>query len=118
MLLRRALKRVALVVLGALAFAQAGIALAACTMDRGGMAQMSDDCDGCKSAVPNPNLCVAHCTSDLQQAGLSLGVAPAAVDAPALLVSPIEPAWSRNRGLDSSPPGAPPRRILLHSFLI
>jgi hypothetical protein len=112
----------ALVVLASLVFAQAAVALALCPMERGGLAQMSADC-ACQSAVPGVgelgmNGCVAHCTSDLQQSGFVLGMVPAAADAPVLIVSALEPPWSRNRGLDSSPPGTPPRRILLHSFLI
>ena len=114
---------IAILTLAMLAFAQAAVALAVCPMDRGGLAQMADDCAVCESAAPVPgalgaNACVAHCTSDLQQAGFTLGMVPAAADAPILIVSAIEPSWSRSRGLDSPPPGAPPRRILLHSFLI
>ena len=113
---------IALLMLAMLAFAQTAVALAVCSMERGEIAQMAADC-GCKSAAPGSmglgtNACVAHCTSDLQQAGFAIGLAPGAADAPVLLVSLVEPPSSRHRGLDSPPPGAPPRRILLHSFLI
>jgi hypothetical protein len=114
---------IALLMLAMLAFTQTAVALTVCSMERGVPTQMTADGHACESAAPGPmnigaNGCVAHCTSDLQQAGFAIGLVPDAADAPALLVSLLEPSSSRHQGLDSPPPGAPPRRILLHSFLI
>jgi len=113
---------IAFLMLATLAFAQAAVALTVCSMERGELAQMTDDCTCVSTASGSmalgTNGCVVHCTSDLQQAGFAIGPVSGAVNAPVLLVSLVEPLWSRNQGLDSSPPGAPPRRILLHSFLI
>ena len=122
MILRRGRKRalLTLVVLGSLMFAQAAVALALCPMERGSLAAMSGH--SCESAAPagalGANGCVAHCTADLQQAGFFPGI-PSGASAGVVLPAPaMEPQSSRNRGLESPPPGAPPRRILLHSFLI
>jgi hypothetical protein len=109
-----------------LAFAQASVALAACSMDRGGMAQMVTVGDGCgdcnaevKTYVPQyANRCVAHCTADLQLNGLALALVRGPADAPVLLVPRVEPRFLGGAGLEAPPPGAVPPRILLHSFLI
>jgi hypothetical protein len=60
---------------------------------------------------------LAHCTSDLQLAGLSVALVRSPAAAPVLVVE----AAGRTPDAIASyepPPGGPPRRILLHSFLI
>jgi hypothetical protein len=106
-----------------LAFAHGSLALAACDMDRGSMAQamaMSDmpDCDGVagEDAVPG-SACVSHCSSDLQLPGLQVPL----VREPATVLVLVVQLRERNfdGALLAAPPHpAPPRRILLHSFLI
>jgi hypothetical protein len=123
----RALKRrVALLLLGLFVFAQVNVALAACSMDSGMLGQVMastgdgpcGDCGttGSDHAALSSNLCVAHCTSDLQLAGAGVIIVAAAPTLPALVVR--RPEVPLRTGLDGPPSGAPPRRILLHSFLI
>ena len=74
----------AILVLAALAFAQAGVALAGCSMDRGMLAgamsmPAGEGCGACdvpkqQSAMAMSNLCVAHCTADLQQASEAMAI--------------------------------------------
>jgi hypothetical protein len=114
-------RRVALLLIGLLVFAQGAVALAACSMERGMTAHIAmaadEHCADCPSpAAQNGNLCVAHCTSDLQLAGLTMSLVPGPAQLPVLVVS--HPTAFPPTGLDAPPPGAPPRRILLHSFLI
>jgi hypothetical protein len=117
---RRFIRRLALALIALLAFAQVGVALAGCFMDRGGMASMATLGDCCSPAPefqPAPqfkNDCLAHCTADLQLSGLPVGLVQAPADTPVLLLP--------HPGLTypAAPPPAPPipSRILLHSFLI
>lgn len=115
----------AIFVIAALAFTQASVAFAACSMDRGmlgpAMAILAGgSCDACEMAKPAPmnGKCVAHCTADLQQVSYPVVIAPALAPMPLLWVSkPPEPA-TPPKGLTARPPGAPPHRVLLHSFLI
>lgn len=122
MTMRRTLKRcIALLLLGALGFSQISVALAACFMDRGSMAQMSAmPCDcGPSDAQPSSATCVAHCTADLQLVGGTVAIVRSAADTPVLVVAPGKPPGAAmSRGLESPPPGAPSRRVLLHSYLI
>ncbi len=118
-------RRVALLLTGLLVFSQASVALAACSMDRGTMAQAmtSDDaCTDCVSApgrvAPIRNVCLAHCTSDLQLAGIAIALAAAPADLPVLMVARPGLRSTPRTGLSTPPSGAPPHRILLHSFLI
>ncbi len=118
-------RRVALLLIGLLVFSQAAVALAACSMDRGTVAQAmaSDDaCAGCASApgraAPIRSVCMAHCTSDLQLAGIAVAMAAAPADLPVLMVARPELRSTPRTGLSTPPSGAPPHRILLHSFLI
>src|SRR4051794_19926681 len=120
----RLIRRIAFALLAFYAFAQASVALAACNMDRGAMAQAMDmpageNCDAC----PTPDadsvsaLCVAHCTADLQ----ITTAAPEAIPAPAIAGALIVPMVRRftSPPLVAHPsPGNPPRRILLHSFQV
>jgi hypothetical protein len=119
----RLIRRIAIVLLALYAFGQAGVALAACGMDRGAMAQAmampaDDTCDDCaKAATESINaLCVAHCTADLQLTA----AAPDALPGPAIVDSAIAVGFPRFRSppVLALPPGAPPRRILLHSFQV
>ena len=115
-------RRVARLLIAVLTFAHITTALAACAMDRGvigqAIAMQEDSCDGAKLPDRLPNLCVAHCTADLQLAPIlpSLMRAPSA--SPVLTLGrydagSLSPAW-----FDGPSPGAPPTRILLHSFQV
>lgn len=118
----------AILVLAALAFAQASVALAGCSMDRGmlavAMAMPADDeCGACEMpkkqlALESMNVCVAHCTADLQQVSEPVAIVPGSAFLTVLFVTrpPSDP--SSPKGLTAAPPGAPPHRVLLHSFLI
>jgi hypothetical protein len=61
--------------------------------------------------------CVAHCTFDLQLAGLPLVLVRHPVELPVLLVAVAE-VRPNPTAPPAPPPLAVPRRILLHSFLI
>lgn len=122
----RLIRRVSILLIAMLAFAQASVAIAACSMDRSSLApmlDMSSDCGDCQTQVkPDApqyaNRCVAHCTSDLQLSGslAALAVHPAEVP---VLVLPRAELYRVPRAVDEpSSPGAVPVRILLHSFLI
>jgi hypothetical protein len=122
------MRRVALLMIGLLAFAQGSAASAACSMERGtaapAMAMAPDEpCDDCgaatsAAAAKYPNLCVAHCTSDLQLSGAAASIVRGPADLPVLRIARCEIGPAPHTGLHTPPPGAPPRRILLHSFLI
>lgn len=118
---------IALSVLAANAFAQASVSFADCPIQRGALAPMiaqaaEAPCEMAthvkKDAPRYANRCVAHCTADLQLAGVPAVLVRSAADVPVLLVAQPEGAPVPNTGLAVSPPGAPPHRILLHSFLI
>ena len=119
---RRLIRRVAVMLIAFLAFANGSLALAACGMDRGSMAQamaMPDmpDCDSAGNAPAPGAVCAAHCSSDLQLPGLQLPLVREAAAAAVLVVE------LRERHLDGAliaplPHPVPPPRILLHSFLI
>lgn len=118
---------VAALLLGALGFAQASIALAACAMERGSIAavlapESSDPCD-CGPAMTEfgplySNRCLAHCTSDLQLSGAApVIVAAGAQVSASILLRPVPPMALPRWG--SPPPAAAvPKRIQLHSFLV
>ena len=120
------LRRLAFLLLALFGFAQGSVALAACTLDRGTLSTamaapqpgMQDDCDN--SAMVGvrveANRCLAHCTADLQVCGDPVALAHA--PAPAFFMPVVTPHLVMPKGLDVPPPGAPPARILLHSFLI
>ena len=127
--LRRRLRRqVALLMLAVLGFAQASVALAACAMDRGELAQAAgtpphampaghECCDEEDSPAAAGNLCLAHCTSDLQAFGWA-GFAVPAVGRAVLVVLPQAVARTPRSAVAAAPPPRVPPRILLHSFLI
>ena len=116
-------RRIALALVALYAFGQASIALAACAMDRGAMAQAmampaSDTCDDCVTTAPDSVgvACVAHCTADLQLTGVASDAIAAPAMAP-LTVAPV-PRFRSPPVLAYRPPGNLPRRILLHSFQV
>jgi hypothetical protein len=121
----RLIRRFALCLIAVLAFAQASVVLAACTMERGSMASMlaMEDCGGCEQQADadiaqSANRCVAHCTADLQLPGSASALLRSPAHVPVLLLPPAHRPASPRTGLDQPPPGTPPHRILLHSFLI
>lgn len=119
--IRRLKRLLALVLLAALGFAQASIALAACNLDRGRLAQAIESDADCPCAEPSGQLsagCVAHCTADLQLAGAATVIARAPGDTPVLVVVPGEPRRDARGWQATHPPGGLPARILFQSFLI
>ena len=115
----------AVLVLAALAFAQANLAFAACSMDRGMLGAATatagdHDCEAKDMAEPAAidAKCVAHCTTDLQQVAQPGAVAPGSVAVLVVWMVPPQAAPVGPKGLTGRPPGAPPHRVLLHSFLI
>jgi hypothetical protein len=127
MSLKRSLRRwLAVVMLGVVAFAQASVAFSACRMERGrlgGAIGYSDGapCEGmaeAKAWTKYPNRCLAHCTSDLQLAGEILAPSGHPAQGPLLASAIPAPLPLAHIGLEARPPGAPPLRILLQSFLI
>src|ERR1700674_4535037 len=93
----RLIRRIAIALLALYAFGQASVALAACGMDRGAMAQAmampaGDTCDDCAKSESDSitALCVVHCTADLQVAGKApdVVVAPAITESMLVVVVP------------------------------
>lgn len=120
----RLIRRIAIALLALYAFGQASVALAACGMDREAMARAmampaGEPCGGCAPAERDSvgAVCVAHCTADLQTVSTTPGDAapPSAIVVPLKAVPPV---FRSALLLACPPPGAPPRRILLHSFQI
>lgn len=121
----RLIRRVSIWLIAMLAFAQASVALAACSMERGSLAPMLEMVDGCgcetqvKTDGPQyANRCVAHCTADLQLTGVATALVRSPAEAPVLLLPHFDRSPAPNTGLELPPPGTVPPRILLHSFLI
>jgi hypothetical protein len=123
------LKRwVARFLLAVVAFAQASLAFADCPADRGGLghALSAETMVTCQSGMISmsesgplyANRCLAHCTADLQIQATGVAIVRSAADAPVLFVPLREYRPLRAAGLQGLPPGAPPLRIVLHSFLI
>lgn len=116
---------VALMVLGALAFAHASVSIAACAMERGTMVEVlavetEAPCD-CGTSVTESgplyaNRCLAHCTADLQLAGAAVAIAADAVQGAMLPVPQDSRSTRPLRSAGSSPAAVIPRRIQLHSF--
>jgi hypothetical protein len=118
-------RRISIWLIAMLVFAQASVAVAACTMDRGSFAPMLQMAEGCdcetqlKPDAPQyANRCVAHCTADLQLSGSMTALVRSPAHVPVLLLPPFDRLASPRTGLESPPPGSVPHRILLHSFLI
>jgi len=114
--------------LALLAFAQGSVAFSGCSMDRGTVGRITAvdndksaaDCETpmTETSPQNANLCVLHCTWDLQVAGVAVALLRSPADLPILTVALPHAAPAPRTGLHAPPSGAPPRRILLHSFLI
>jgi len=120
-------RRIALLTLTLLAFAQASVAFSSCSMDRGtmGSAMAADndefaaDCETPITTTPSSaNLCALHCTWDLQVAGVAVALLRSPAGLPILTVALPRAAPAPRTGLLAPPSGAPPHRILSHSFLI
>jgi hypothetical protein len=126
------LKRwLSILLLAALGFSHASLAVAACVMDRADLSQMLASQDAVHECCDTPdghgeggnvsmtaNACMAQGTADLQLYG-SASV-PVLAGASPRLVLVVLPAIERplERRLIERPPAAVPSRILLHSFLI
>ena len=120
-------RRVAMLTLALLAFAQASVAFSGCLMDRGAMGpvmaadndESAGDCETPITTTPSSaNLCALHCTWDLQVAGVAVALLRSPADLPILTVALPRAAPAPRTGLLAPPSGAPPHRILSHSFLI
>jgi len=121
-------RRVAMLTLALFAFAQAGVVFSSCSMDRGAMSPAmaaDNDASGADRETPmtaaspqNANLCALHCTWDLQIAGVAVALLRSPADVAILTVALPHAAPAPRTGLGAPPSGAPPHRILLHSFLI
>jgi hypothetical protein len=120
-------RRVALLALALLAFAQASVAFSSCSMDRSTMGpvmaadndESGADCETPITTTPQSvNLCALHCTWDLQVAGAAVALLRSPAVLRILTVAPPHSAPAPRTGLLAPPSGAPPHRILLHSFLI
>lgn len=124
----RKLKRwIALLLLAATSFAQASVAFSACQVERGQLAQTIGTPDNrpCEDGVvmaeawtKYTNRCLAHCTADLQATGAAVALVRSPAFAPVLLLVRVASPPVADTGLDAPPLGAPPSRILLHSFLV
>jgi len=125
---RHARRWIATILLAAFAFGQANIAMAACDMERSelgsvvGASTGAPPCEGCGTVVEPGgqfiNLCVAHCTADLSNAGHAPSIVRAPVLTPVFLVPPKSPPPLLRAALEAPPPGTPPARVLQHAYLI
>ena len=121
---RRTVKRIASIVLGAMLFAQAALAAAACDWLRVAPAQAIMAKVGEPSCHEEPaqsaNLCLSHCLGNDQSADTPQVAIPAWNQASFLVIVDLERAPVLKAVLHYTPPhpGAPPPRILFQSFLI
>lgn len=120
--MKRCLSMLLLAVLG---FSQASVALAACMMDRGELAQMFAAqshacCDGAVAqAMPAvANICLSHSTADLQALGTPASEDYEPAELAVWIAPPRDARWAIAVRLAAPPFNAVPPRILLHSFLI
>ena len=121
---RGIVKKIASLVLGAMLFAQAALAAAACDWLRVAPAQAI----AAKPSEPtchdepaqNANLCLSHCLGSDQSADTPQVAIPAWSQASFLVIADLERAPVLKAVLRYTPPhpGAPPPRILFQSFLI
>lgn len=128
MYLKRARRAwIALLLLGALAFAHASVSTAACLMERGTVsdvlaAEPEAPCE-CGTSVSEfgplyANRCLAHCTADLQLAGAAVAVVAGMARRAWLPVPRASRPARRSRSGDAPLADAIPKRIQLHSFLV
>ncbi len=121
---RATARKIASVLLGAMLFAQAAIAAAACDWARVAPAQAIMAKAGEPSCheepAKNANLCLAHCLGNDQSADTPQVAIPAWNQASFLVIVDLERAPVLKSVLHYTPPhpGAPPPRILFQSFLI
>ena len=116
---RSFLSRTALIVLSALAFAQAAFAAALCDGQMRSPAQAiaeeSAPCHEGAAESRTANLCLAHCQSELQNLDKPSVSVPAMPSTPVLLVSlataPAEASRVAALLSQTFPPGAPPPLI-------
>jgi len=101
--------------------------LAGCLVDRGAiaaaLAPSSENGGGCDSSPiagepMNSAVCIAHCTSDLQAAGMPVAMVADIPDAPVLVVPRAELHFALTPRPESQPPDPVPPRIRFQSFLI
>ena len=117
----RVRRRIALLLFAVLAFAQLNAVLAApCPMTMAmSMDMPCEDCDTPLQSAHNdmPSVCATSCATGEQPGAVAaLAVLPAIQQAVLVLKRP--PNYERASGLEAPPSGAPPHRILQHSFLI
>jgi hypothetical protein len=120
-------RRIAFALLVVLALAQVNVAVAGCLTERGGSSMssmvltssdMQAPCDGCQAPEHMSNACVLHCTSDPQLTrSFESSVVPG-IERPFYRIARIEERSHAHWALDGPPVAPPPRRILLHSFLL
>ncbi len=131
MLARKRLIGVAKLVLGAMLFAQAALALAACDWGRPAPAQAFAAMDAmpcCQDDEARPdalagtaNLCLMHCTSDAQSVDTSKLLVPTGVPLAVLTVPPVPtPGCFALRGVPFARHAfaTPPLTILFQNFRI
>jgi hypothetical protein len=124
----RVLKRwIVKLLVAAVVSAQATLAFSACLLDRSSLSRamgspMAAPCESETRIVTDwtkfPNRCFIHCTADLQTVGAAVALVRGAASDPVLTLPRLEARVAVRVGLAASPPGEPPPRILLHSFLI
>lgn len=125
----RKLKRwIAMLLLAAVAFAQASLAFSACPLERSSLAAAMHPAAAavdrdCETMIMTewtkfPNRCLMHCSADLQTVGAAVALIRGPATSPVLVLDWPEERAAMRTGLDAAPLGAPPTRILLHSFLI
>ena len=120
-------RRIALLLFAVLTFAQLNAAFAAhCPMNGGApMPQMDSSdmpCDGCDTPLADaheamPSVCASQCATSDAQAPVPAFHTLMPPEESVLTLPRAVPKSSRAR-LDAPPSGAPPHRILQHSFLI
>ncbi len=121
---RGTVRKIASVILGTMLFAQAALAVAACDWLRVAPAQAlaakaaERSCH--EEPARNANLCLAHCLGSDQSADTPQVAIPAWSQTSFLVIVGIEsvPAPQADLRYTLPQPGAPPPRILFHTFLI
>jgi len=110
--------------IAALLFGQGALALAACDWARRAPARAITQAEqgnaGCMEQMQNVNLCVAHCLGEDQSFDTPQVTVAAWNGAPVLVVTIPDRKDAGPLNFHRTPPraGAPPPRILFHSFLI